>query len=221
MHTLPYFELSGGVRYAYAFTNNWAVQRLPQDSIFYERQERNNYGIAWNAKLMASNAIHFFRSPNTKYKKWKIADIFLCELQVGFRRKQIEQKNNLLLGYHFGIGVGVSYQLKIHNAVGICLLPLKFSDDGVSPAISGSWAAFRYIQNKIWLEIGVEARDLSFFGYLVKSTISPKQYFIQLVWKKKWGLRCEWAHNRYIDNTYNGFYQNFYLTVCAFYGKFF
>ncbi|MDW8297374.1 MAG: hypothetical protein RMJ97_10890 [Raineya sp.] len=219
-HSLPYFEWSGGLRYAYAFTNNWAVQILPDDAIRYQREERNNFGIGLQSRLMASNVLHFLQI-FPENKRWRVGDVFMCELQAGFRRKQIENQNELLLGYHFGVGVGASYQLNAQNAVGFYVIPLKFSADGVSPAISGSWVGLRWANQKVWVESGLEARDLSFLGYLVPATLNPRQYFMQVVWQRKWGFRTEWAYNRYKDKIYGGEYENFFLTFLLFYGKFF
>ncbi|PKQ70322.1 hypothetical protein [Raineya orbicola] len=220
LHLLPYFEWSGGLRYAYAFTNNWAVQRLPDETIRYEKQERNNFGIALQSRLMASNVLHFLQIL-PENRRWRVGDVFISELQIGFCRKQIEQESKLILGYHFGIGVGASYQVNNLNAVGFYLVPLKFSNDGVSPAISGSWVGLRWANPKIWIEMGLESRDLSFLGYLVPATLNPRQYFGQVVWQKKWGLRTEWAYNNFKDKIYGGTYENFFLAILLFYGKFF
>lgn len=220
LHSLPYFEWSAGLRYAYAFTNNWAVQRLPDETIRYEKQERNNYGIALQSRLMASNVLHFLQIL-PKNKRWRVGDVFVSELQMGFRRKQIEQANEWLSGYHFGVGLGASYQINTKNAVGFYIAPLKFSNDGVSPAISGSWIGLRWANPQIWLETGLESRDLSFLGYLVPATLNPHQYFLQAVWQKKWGLRVEWAYNQFEDKIYDGQYENFFLAIMLFYGKFF
>lgn len=220
LHLLTYFEWSGGLRYAYAFTNNWAVQQLPNGAIGYEKQERNNYGISLQNRLMASNILHFLQIL-PENKRWRVGDVFVSELQMGFRRKQIEQASEWLLGYHFGVGVGGSYQINTKKAVGFYIIPLKFSNDGVSPAISGSWIGLRWANPQICFETGLESRDLSFLGYLVPATLNPRQYFLQAVWRKKWGLRAEWAYNHFKDKIYGGQYENFFLTIVVFYGKFF
>ncbi|MFN3315299.1 MAG: hypothetical protein ACK40K_00675 [Raineya sp.] len=214
---LPIFQAECGIKYSYAFSNNWAVKINPDKSVSYFREERNNFGVSTFGRVMASTALNFFQFRENKNFRW--GDVFIVETRLGFRREQIEQSNHLLLGYQFSVGLVANYLINSEHEIGLMLVPLKFTSDKVSPNISGSYIAFRYGSKKFAITFQYESRDLSFGGWLVAATLNPRQYSIEMLIRKKYGLRAEWASNRYYDKIYGGQYHNSFPSASIFYIK--
>lgn len=206
-----------GFNYSYAFSNNWAVALKPDGSINYFRDARNNFGASTFGRVMASTTLNFFRFRENRSFRW--GDMFLIENRLGFRRSQIESSNHLLLGYNFSLGLIANYLINQENEIGFILVPLKFVSDKVAPNISGSYVALRYGNSKIAVSVSYESRDLSFAGWLVGTTLNPRQYTIEVLLRKKYGFRAEWAANRYFDNLYGGQYHNSFPSISLFLAK--
>ncbi|GAB4126620.1 MAG: hypothetical protein OHK0045_01550 [Raineya sp.] len=206
-----------GLSYAYAFSNNWAVQKNPDGSISYFRDERNNFGISAYGRVIASTMLDFFEFRKNKQFSW--GDVFLVESKIGFRRQQIERSNHILLGYNFSAGLMANYLINEQNEIGLIFVPLKFTSDKVSPNISGSYIGIRYANRHICLTIQHESRDLSFLGWLILPTLNPRQYTLEMLFKKKYGFRAEWAANRYTDTSFGGQYQNSFPSISIFFAK--
>lgn len=216
---LPTFQAECGINYSYAFSNNWAVKINPDKSVNYFRDERNNFAISTFGRVMASTALNFFQFRESKCFRW--GDVFIAETRLGFRRRQIEKSNHLLLGYQFSVGLVANYLINSEHEIGLMLVPLKFTSDKVAPNVSGSFWAIQYANKDIAVKFQHESRSLSFFGWLVASTLNPHQYTIELLLKKKYGMRAEWASNKYYDKVYGGQYQNSFPTMSLFFAKIF
>lgn len=214
---LPCFQAEVGLNYAYAFSNNWAVQKNPNGSISYFRDKRNNFGIGAYGRVMASTMLNFFEFRESKKFRW--GDVFLVENKIGFRRQQIEQSNRVLLGYNFSVGLMANYLINEQKEIGLIFVPLKFTSDKVAPNVSGSYIAFRYANGHFTLTIQYESRDLSFFGWLIPTELNPRQYTLEMLLKKKYGFRAEWAANRYTDTLFGGQYQNSFPSISIFFAK--
>lgn len=215
---LPELQAELGVNYAYAFSNNWAVERSPDQSIRYFRDQRNNFGVSVFGRVMTSTALNFFGFREDKRFRW--GDVFVAETRLGFRRRQIEKSNHLLMGYLFSVGLTANYLLNPENEIGLILVPLKFASDRVSPNVSGSYVAIRYGNRQFAATFRYESRDLSFAGWLVAPTLNPRQYTLEVLFKKKYGCRIEWAANRYSDRLYGGRYQNSFPSISVFWGAY-
>lgn len=214
---LSCFQAEWGFNYSYAFSNNRAVELKPDGSINYFRDERNNFGASTFGRVMASTALNFFQFRENRSLRW--GDMFLLEKRLGYRRSQIEGTNHLLLGYNFSIGLIANYLINQENEIGLILVPLKFVSDRVAPNISGSYVALRYGNSKIALSLSYESRDLSFAGWLIGATLNPRQYTLEVLVKKKYGFRTEWAANRYFDSFYGGQYHNSFPSISLFLSK--
>jgi len=214
---LSCFQAELGFNYSYAFSNNWAVELKPDQTIRYFREERNNFGVSTFGRVMASTALNFFQFRKNCSLRW--GDMFLVEKRLGYRRSQIEGSNHLLLGYNFSLGLIANYLINQENEIGFILVPLKFASDKVAPNISGSYVALRYGNSKIALSLSYESRDLSFAGWLINATLNPRQYTLEVLVKKKYGFRTEWAANRYFDNLYGGQYHNSFPSISFFLSK--
>lgn len=214
---LSCFQAELGFNYAYAFSNNWAVELKPDRSINYFRDERNNFGISTFGRVMASTALNFFQFREDRSLRW--GDMLLIEKQLGFRKSQIEGSNHLLLGYNFSLGLIANYLINRKNEIGIILVPLKFVSDKVAPNISGAYVALRYGSSKIALSLSYESRDLSFFGWLIDATLNPRQYTLEMLFRKNYGFRAVWAANKYFDKLYGGQYHNSFPSLALFFAK--
>jgi len=142
---------------------------------------------------MASTALNFFQFRENKTFRW--GDVFIAESRIGLRKQQIEQSKHLLLAYQFSAGLMANYLVNPELEIGIMLVPLKFSSDKVAPNVSGSYWAIRYASKNIAATFQYESRSLSFMGWLVASTLNPHQYTLELLFKKKYGMRAVWASN--------------------------
>ena len=216
---LPTFQAEYGINYSYAFSNNWAVKINPDRNISYFRDERNNFGVSAFGRVMASTALNFFQFRKNKDFRW--GDVFIAESRLGFRNQQIEQSKHLLLAYQFSVGLMANYLVSPDHEVGLMLVPLKFASDKVAPNVSGSFWAIRYANKNMAVTFQQESRSLSFLGWLVASTLNPHQYTIELLLKKKYGMRAEWASNKYYDKVYGGQYQNSFPSMSLFLAKIF
>jgi hypothetical protein len=213
-HFLPDFQAEVGLHYAYAFTNNWAVEVKPNQNVRYYREERNNFGVSTFGRVASSTALAFFRFRANE--AFRFGDWFVVETCLGYRRQQIEKTNHLLLGYNFSLGVVANYLIDKNNEVGLVIVPLKFTSDKVAPNVSGSYIGVRYGSRNICFSANYESRSLSFFGWVIPSTINPSQFTLEVILKCKYGFRAEWAAVRYRDNIYGGHYHNSFPTASIF-----
>lgn len=189
------FEANIGLDYRTAVSDNLIRDLQVKDSIAFNTDIRDNVAMGVSARLQGSVLANFFNFRNNKRFYW--GDTFSAEFQTGLLDNKLKNQNQFWIGYVFYAGLTAQYLLHPNHEIGLQIVPFKFGIDNVSPQLSASHISFKYASKKMFVELGTESRSLSFAGWLVAQTGSPRQYFGQMQFgeKNRIGLKVEYAQN--------------------------
>lgn len=225
---LSFFEANIGLDTRYGYVNN--TVRANNDSIFKtpKRFLAENRAFGVSGMIKSSLLANFIL--NQEGKKWRFGDVLWAGLSAGVLQNINDLtnnplKNNLWFAYNFGLGFAVTRVISPKKELGINLTILKFIVDDVSENFSGSGIALRYRYTNFVGEIGTEARREVFGGWLLPTTIQPRQFYLKgnilLKAQKTIGFQAEIAQNTYKDIIFNNDFKSNIWSVQLFYGIYF